>query len=114
MDENFLRFDVRQQYKKLKQAYQSNDSYASLPGDTSSLLNSRRSLPVIEPRKATGDSPYAIPGLPPDMQVTFQNIFNKRGQYSSFLLYLHHLFYSLLYQMKMTLSLSKCGSSTRL
>ena len=69
MDENVLRFDVQQQYRKLEQAYQSTQGSTSLPSSINSRVKSRNSLTSIKPNRATGDSPYAIPGLPPEMQV---------------------------------------------
>ncbi len=69
MDENVLRFDVQRQYRQLEQAYTSTHGSTSLPSSINSKIKSTCSLSSIKPNKATSDSPYAIPGLPPEMQV---------------------------------------------
>ena len=70
MDENFLRFDVQRQYRQLEQAYQSNQGgSASLPSSTNSRL--RKLSSSFHPEKASTGSPYAIPGLPLELQVSF-------------------------------------------
>ena len=73
MDENVLRFDAWNQYKQLKQAYQSQEEQtsSSLPSNINSRLRSMRSLPNFEPDKATTGSRFAIAGLPPDLQASY-------------------------------------------
>ena len=67
LDENRLRFDVQCQYLQIEQAYQSQ--HTSLPSRVSSILKSKSSRNLEETSKACGNSPYVIPGLPPDLQV---------------------------------------------
>ena len=71
MDENMLRFDVQRQYRQLEQAYQSGDMSSSLPTGINRRLMSRASQPNFHNDRAQTDSPYAIPGLPQELQARY-------------------------------------------
>ncbi len=72
MDENMLRFDVQRQYRQLEQAYQCGDVSSSLPTGINRRLMSRTSQPNFHHYRAKTDSPYAIPGLPQELQARYK------------------------------------------
>ena len=62
-----MRLDVQRQFHHIKQGYSSQSVTVSASSTYTPGARSR----LIQPTRATTDSPYSIIGLPSDMQVIY-------------------------------------------